>query len=164
VDKTSHGNGHKNGNGNSPHDRDSGKRVKRNAADRRRAPPQPQERRLGEVLNMLQGMVEGEFQLRMPVANDGSMLDRIAHTVNDLNARHEQMKDEIVRIERVVGREGRMDDRARIANAKGGWKTKVDTINQLVADLVMPTTEISRLLGAVARGDLTQKMALEFEG
>ncbi|MCA1665463.1 MAG: HAMP domain-containing protein, partial [Myxococcales bacterium] len=113
---------------------------------------------------MLQSMVDGEFQLRMPVASDGSLLDRIAHTINDLNARHEQMKDEIVRIERVVGREGRMDDRARISNAKGGWRTKVDTINQLVADLVMPTTEISRLLGAVARGDLTQKMALEFEG
>src|SRR5256885_7015273 len=74
------------------------------------------------------------------------------------------MTNETVRIERVVGREGRMDDRARLDGIKGGWRTKIDTINQLIADLVMPTTEISRLLGAVARGDLTQKMALQFEG
>ena len=166
MDKTSHrnGNGHKNGNGNGnhPHERHEGKRVKRTALDRRRVPPA--EERLTDVHKFLQLMVEGEFHARMPVSNDGSILDRIAHTVNELNARHEEITDEIVRIERVVGREGRMNDRARLPDAKGGWRTKVETINQIIADLVTPTTEISRLLGAVARGDLTQKMALEFEG
>ncbi|HEX8950968.1 MAG TPA: HAMP domain-containing protein, partial [Polyangia bacterium] len=109
-------------------------------------------------------MLDGEFAERLRVRDDGSLVDRIAHTINELNARHEQVTDEIVRVERVVGREGRMEDRARINGAKGGWRTKIDTTNQLIADLVTPTTEISRLLGAVARGDLTQKMALEFEG
>ena len=166
MEKTSqgNGNGHKNGNseGNPAHPRHEGKRVKRNAVDRRRLPPL--EVRLEQVHKFLQSMVDGEFHVRMQVTNDGSPIDRIAIVVNELNARHEQMTDEIVRIERVVGREGRMEDRARLDGARGGWKTKIENINQIISDLVTPTTEISRLLGAVARGDLSQKMALEFEG
>ncbi|HEX6838639.1 MAG TPA: hypothetical protein VF334_18805, partial [Polyangia bacterium] len=125
MDKTSHGNGngHKNGNGNGnpPHERHEAKRVKRNAADRRRVPPL--EARLADVHKFLQAMVDGEFHIRMPVRRDGSLIDEIAIIVNELNSRHEEMTDEIVRIERVVGREGRMDDRAHLKEANGGWRT-----------------------------------------
>ena len=176
MDKTSpgngNGNGHKNGNGNGngngPHHRDhaksreESKRVKRSAADRRRVPPL--EARLSQLLDVSRAMVDGDFEARLALAEDGSLVDEIARSLNELNARHLQMTQEIVRVERVVGREGRMEERARLDGATGGWRTKVDTINQIVADLVTPTTEISRLVGAVARGDLTQKMALEIEG
>ncbi|HXU68811.1 MAG TPA: HAMP domain-containing protein, partial [Polyangia bacterium] len=116
------------------------------------------------MLEVMRAMVDGDFQARLAVDGDDSLFDEIARSVNELNARHQLMTDEIVRIERVVGREGRMEERARLDGATGGWRTKIDNINQIVADLVTPTTEISRLLGAVARGDLTQKMVLEFEG
>src|SRR5439155_895115 len=71
---------------------------------------------------------------------------------------------EIVRLERVVGREGRMTERASLGDVSGSWKTSVNSINALIADLVQPTTEVARVLLAVAEGDLTQKMALEIEG
>ena len=120
MDKTSSGNGnghkHANGNGNgnrnAPHAEHEPKRVKRNAIDRRRVPPL--EARLGNLLQVIQCMVDGEFHVRMPVVDDGTLIDRIAHSVNELNSRHEQMTDEIVRVERVVGREGRMNERARL--------------------------------------------------
>ena len=173
MDKPTHGNGHKNGNGdgngNGSRDKSaltsskaSAKRIKRSAAERRRLPPA--EARLEGLLDVVQAMVDGEFHVRAPLSDDGSLVDDIARTINVLNARHQEMTEEIVRLERVVGREGRMEERAKLDGAQGGWRTKLDTINQLIGDLVMPTTEISRLLGAVARGDLSQKMALEFEG
>ena len=40
----------------------------------------------------------------------------------------------------------------------------MDSINALIGDLVQPTTEVARVISAVAEGDLTQKMALEIEG
>src|SRR5207253_327433 len=67
-------------------------------------------------------------------------------------------------LERVVGREGRMTERASLGDATGGWGTSVHSINTLIGDLVQPTTEVARVLIAVAEGDLTQKMALEIEG
>src|SRR5207245_192596 len=61
-------------------------------------------------------------------------------------------------------REGRMTERASLGDVSGSWKTSVNSINALIADLVQPTTEVARVLVAVAEGDLTQKMALEIEG
>src|SRR4029079_17817233 len=46
----------------------------------------------------------------------------------------------------------------------GGWATSVGSINALIGDLVQPTTEVARVISAVAEGDLAQKMALEIEG
>src|SRR5205823_1286431 len=60
--------------------------------------------------------------------------------------------------------EGRMTDRAALGDVTGCWKTSVGAINALMADLVQPTTEVARVIIAVAEGDLTQKMALELEG
>ncbi len=46
----------------------------------------------------------------------------------------------------------------------GGWAASIGSINALIGDLVQPTTEVARVISAVADGDLTQKMALEIEG
>ena len=46
----------------------------------------------------------------------------------------------------------------------GGWADEVAAINTLIDDLVWPTTEVTRAVGAVAKGDLGQSMALEVDG
>src|SRR5207244_2678874 len=46
----------------------------------------------------------------------------------------------------------------------GAWEEQIDAVNGLIDDLVRPTTEVARVIDAVADGDLTQKMALEIEG
>ena len=46
----------------------------------------------------------------------------------------------------------------------GSWRTQVDSINTLIGDLVQPTEEVARVIGAVAHGDLSQRITLETEG
>ena len=46
----------------------------------------------------------------------------------------------------------------------GGWADEVAAINMLIDDLVWPTTEVTRAVGAVAKGNLGQSMALEVDG
>ena len=65
---------------------------------------------------------------------------------------------------RVIGREGRMDQRASLGSAGGGWNSSVESLNALIDDLVRPTTEVASVLDAVADGDLDRKMALTIEG
>ena len=65
---------------------------------------------------------------------------------------------------RVVGREGRLTQRAAVPNVAGGWATIISSVNTLIDDLVRPTTEMARVIGAVAKGDLSQTMALEVDG
>jgi len=40
----------------------------------------------------------------------------------------------------------------------------VESANSLIGDLVQPSTEVARVIGAVAKGDLSQNMSLEVDG
>ena len=69
-----------------------------------------------------------------------------------------------MRVGKVVGQEGKMHERASVGPARGAWAAGMTSVNQLIADLVAPTNEVARVITAVARGDLSQKMVLEIEG
>src|SRR5271169_5743404 len=77
---------------------------------------------------------------------------------------NEHMTSELVSVGKVVGQEGKMHERASVGPAKGAWAGGMSSVNQLIADLVAPTNEVARVITAVARGDLSQKMVLEIEG
>ncbi len=121
---------------------------------------------LRPLLEALLAAKEGDFSLRLPTPkrNDDSVLGEIYHIFNDVIGLNQSMADEIVRVGRIVGREGRMTERAQLHGATGLWATSNDSINQLIEDLARPTTEVARVITAVAVGDLSQKMALEIEG
>ena len=64
---------------------------------------------------------------------------------------NERMTKEFERLGDQVGKEGKIGDRAKLPNALGSWAANVDTVNSLIADLVHPTAEMARVIGAVAR-------------
>src|SRR5476649_884033 len=74
------------------------------------------------------------------------------------------MSGEFLRVGKIVGQEGRMTERASVGPAKGAWASSVHSVNQLIGDLVAPTNEVARVITAVAKGDLSQKISLEIEG
>ena len=51
-----------------------------------------------------------------------------------------------------------------MSGAAGDWAVKADSINTLIDDLVRPTVDVARTIGAVAKGDLSQSMELEVDG
>jgi methyl-accepting chemotaxis protein len=110
------------------------------------------------------------FELDRPDAEETTnaavdrLMGEIAREFNAVVALNEAFVTQAVRVERVVGREGRMNERASLGETSGGWAESIGAINALIGDLVQPTTEIARVISAVAAGDFTQKMALEIEG
>src|SRR6266850_7624619 len=123
-----------------------------------------EEARLRQLLDALSAAQHGQFDVRLPFTRGPGLMADIARTFNQVMERNDALTTEIARLERVVGREGRMTERASLGDVAGSWKTSVESINALIADLVQPTTEVARVLVAVAEGDLTQKMALDIEG
>ncbi|MGZ3457269.1 MAG: HAMP domain-containing protein, partial [Archangium sp.] len=119
---------------------------------------------LETLLESLRAVTHGDFSVRLPPEAQPHAMEDIAHAFNAMVAMNQRMQDELVRVERVVGREGQMAERASLGPVSGGWASSIGSINSLIADLVQPTTEVARVLGAVARGDLTQKMALDLPG
>ncbi len=65
---------------------------------------------------------------------------------------------------RSSARKARSRQRARVRGASGGWDTKLRAVNELIDDMVQPTAEVARVIGAVAKGDLSQAMAVEIDG
>jgi HAMP domain-containing protein/signal transduction histidine kinase/DNA-binding response OmpR family regulator len=140
-----------------------GRRKKRNGdGDSGHGPGE--DHRLRDLLGALQAAGEGDFAVRLPFTRGSGLMPEIARAFNSVVSRNEALTGELLRMEKVVGREGRMTERASLGNVRGGWGTSVSSINALIGDLVQPTTEVARVLIAVAEGDLTQKMALEIEG
>ena len=115
------------------------------------------------VLRALTSMKKGDFSVRMPVDFVG-VQGKIADTLNDILELSDRNATEIERISTVVGKEGKLSARAQVAAAGGQWGVMAESVNNLITDLVQPTNEIARVIGAVAKGDLTRTMAIEFDG
>ena len=115
------------------------------------------------LLATLMALKKGDFSVRMPSDWTG-MAGKIADTLNDIIETKEKMVHVVTDVSRVVGREGRLTQRAQVPNMSGGWSTIISAVNALIDDLVRPTTEMARVIGAVAKGDLSQTMALEVDG
>jgi HAMP domain-containing protein/CheY-like chemotaxis protein/signal transduction histidine kinase len=116
-----------------------------------------------ELLAALLRYQDGDFSMRLAV--DGTGLDgKIADAFNAILSVSARRSHEIARVCRVVGKEGKLKQRMSVPGAVGGWADEVVSFNTLIDDLVWPTTEVTRTIGAVAKGDLTQSMALEVDG
>jgi CheY-like chemotaxis protein/HAMP domain-containing protein len=89
---------------------------------------------------------------------------KIADTLNDVIEMNDRLVKELERVSRVVGREGKITQRAAPPVADGAWVSLIESVNTLIDDLAQPTTEMARVMGAVANGDLSQTMALEVDG
>ncbi len=119
---------------------------------------------LEDLRDALLAAEEGDFSIRLPTRGSKALKGEISQAFNAMAAMNQKLVREIVRLERVVGREGQMTERASLGEAQGDWAIGIRSINSLIGDLVQPTTEVARVLLAVADGDLTQKMALELDG
>jgi HAMP domain-containing protein/CheY-like chemotaxis protein len=115
------------------------------------------------LLKTLMSIKKGDFSARLPVEQVGTA-GKIYDTLNDIIEMLESGTSEFVRISTVVGKEGKVSERASLPGARGGWAARVNALNTLVTDLVQPTTEMARVITAVANGDLSQKMTLEIDG
>src|SRR5213082_2339312 len=118
---------------------------------------------LKQLLNALIAFKRGNFSVRLPADWTG-LTGKVADTFNEVIAINERMSGELERIGRVVGKEGRISQRVSLGAVSEGWADSIDCINTLIGDLVHPTSEMSRVIGAVAKGDLSKKMAREIEG
>src|ERR1700732_3728543 len=116
-----------------------------------------------QVLAALFAFKKGDFSVRLPV-NQVGLAGKIADVLNDIFELNENMANELARVSTAVGKEGRIGQRASLNAGAGRWSASMESVNSLISDLVQPSTEIARVIGAVAQGDLSQKMSLEVEG
>src|SRR5580692_11582160 len=113
-----------------------------------------------ELLHALQAMRGGDFSVRMMRDQDG-IAGKIADTFNEIVAANQKMAQELERVGEVVGKEGRTKQRVRFGMPMGAWSEMEGSVNSLIDDLLWPTSEVTRVISAVAKGDLLQTVHLD---
>ncbi|RWC95801.1 MAG: response regulator [Mesorhizobium sp.] len=116
-----------------------------------------------QILNSLKAFRRGDFSVRIDNVYEGIDSD-IADAFNQIVELNDQVTKEFERLSRVVGKDGRIGERGHVRNATGSWESSVRSVNDLIEDMVQPTAEVARVIGAVAKGDLSQTMMVEIDG
>ncbi len=115
------------------------------------------------LLAGLQRLHEGDFSVRLRLREPG-LSQQIAEIFNSLARRNQQLTHEFVRVADLVGRQGRIAERASLGGMQGSWGTMMDAQNRAIDDLVQTIIEISRVIRAVASGDLSQTVPNDVAG
>ena len=112
------------------------------------------------LLDALDAFKKGDFSVRLDFGMNG-MAGKVAEAFNEVLELNERLVGELERISQVVGKAGRLNQRATLGDVGGSWEHAIKSVNTLISNLVHPTVETARVIGAVAKGDLSQTMALE---
>ncbi len=115
---------------------------------------------VGVLLGALASLKKGDHSTRLPLEWTG-LSGKISEAFNDLVDLNEGIARELARLRQVVGKQGKLNERGSLGELRGFWKDSLASVNALIDDLVHPTSETARVIGAVAQGDLSQSMALE---
>src|SRR5205809_2459266 len=117
----------------------------------------------GQLLRALMAFKRGDFSVRLPDDWTG-VAGKIADTFNEVIAKNQRLTLELDGIGRAVGKKGRITQRASLGDVSNSWADASRSVNGLISDLVHPTSEMARVIGAVAKGDLSKTMATDIEG
>jgi HAMP domain-containing protein/signal transduction histidine kinase/CheY-like chemotaxis protein len=118
---------------------------------------------LSAIHAALVALRRGDPAAKLPIQGS-PQFTKVADVFNDLVEQNVAMAEELAKLSQAVGKEGKLKRRAALPQARGFWAQSVENINALIDDLVHPTNEAARVIGAVAQGDLSKSMALEIDG
>ncbi|WP_374119314.1 HAMP domain-containing protein [Streptomyces odontomachi] len=120
----------------------------------------------GQVRNIAQvttAVANGDLSQKVTVDVSGEML-ALKNTVNTMVDQLSSFADQVTRMARDVGTEGRLGGQARVDGVSGTWKELTDSVNFMAGNLTSQVRQIAQVTTAVARGDLSQKIDVDARG
>src|SRR5205807_916604 len=88
----------------------------------------------------------------------------LKNTINTMVDQLSSFADEVTRVAREVGTEGKLGGQAEVKGVSGTWKDLTDNVNFMAGNLTSQVRNIAQVATAVARGDLSQKITVEAKG
>ncbi|CAN2048048.1 methyl-accepting chemotaxis protein WspA [Candidatus Magnetomoraceae bacterium gMMP-1] len=119
-----------------------------------------QVRNIAEVTT---AVAEGDLTKKITVQAQGEMLD-MKNTINQMVDQLGSFGDEVTRVAREVGTDGRLGGQARVEGVSGTWKELTENVNFMASNLTDQVRNIAEVTTAVAEGDLTQKITVDAKG
>src|SRR5437762_724293 len=108
-------------------------------------------------------VANGDLSKKITVDVRGEILD-LKNTINTMVDQLNAFAGEVTRVAREVGTEGKLGGQAYVRGVSGTWKDLTDSVNRMAANLTSQVRGIAKVVTAVARGDLKQKLVFEAKG
>src|SRR5207245_2645171 len=93
----------------------------------------------------------------------GEILE-LKNTINTMVDQLNAFANEVTRVAREVGTEGKLGGQADVKGVGGTWKDLTDNVNTMASNLTDQVRGIARVVTAVANGDLTRAIGVEASG
>jgi signal transduction histidine kinase/HAMP domain-containing protein/ActR/RegA family two-component response regulator len=119
-----------------------------------------------QVRNIAQvttAVAEGDLSQKITVDARGEIL-ALKSTVNTMVDQLSSFADEVTRVAREVGTEGKLGGQAQVKGVSGTWRDLTESVNQLASTLTIQLRAIAEVSTSVARGDLTQQITVQARG
>jgi len=115
------------------------------------------------IAKVASAIAAGDLQQKIVVEARGEILE-LKNTVNTMVDQLSAFADQVSRVAREVGTEGKLGGQASVEGVRGTWKELTDNVNQMASNLTNQVRDISAVATAIARGDMTRKISVEVRG
>ncbi|MFC5829600.1 HAMP domain-containing protein [Nonomuraea insulae] len=108
-------------------------------------------------------VARGDLSQKITVSARGEILE-LKNTLNTMVDQLSSFADEVTRVAREVGTDGRLGGQADVKGVSGTWKALTESVNVMADNLTAQVRSIAQVTTAVAKGDLTQKIRVDARG
>ncbi|MFI5570322.1 HAMP domain-containing protein [Streptomyces sp. NPDC051740] len=115
------------------------------------------------IAQVTTAVAKGDLSQKITVDARGEILE-LKNTINTMVDQLSAFADEVTRVAREVGTEGRLGGQAQVRGVSGTWKDLTDNVNVMASNLTGQVRSIAQVASAVGRGDLSQRIRVEAAG
>jgi CheY-like chemotaxis protein/HAMP domain-containing protein/GAF domain-containing protein len=108
-------------------------------------------------------VANGDLSQKITVEARGEILE-LKNTVNTMVEKLRVFADEVTRVAKEVGTEGKLGGQAEVPGVAGTWKGLTDSVNAMANSLTAQVRNIADVATAVTKGDLTRQITVEAQG
>ncbi|WP_443047796.1 HAMP domain-containing protein [Streptomyces sp. H39-S7] len=116
-----------------------------------------------QIAQVTTAVARGDLSQKIDVDARGEILE-LKNTINTMVDQLSSFADQVTRVARDVGTEGRLGGQAQVPGVAGVWRDLTDSVNGMAGNLTAQVRNIAQVATAVARGDLSQKIDVDARG
>ena len=116
-----------------------------------------------QIAQVTTAVARGDLSQKIEVDARGEILE-LKNTINTMVDQLSAFADQVTRVARDVGTEGRLGGQAQVPGVAGVWRDLTDSVNGMAGNLTAQVRNIAQVATAVARGDLSQKIDVDARG
>ncbi|MFG3659445.1 HAMP domain-containing protein [Streptomyces sp. NPDC047706] len=116
-----------------------------------------------DIAQVATAVAKGDLSQKIDVPARGEILE-LKETVNTMVDQLSAFADEVTRVAREVGSEGRLGGQAKVPGVAGVWRDLTDSVNLMAGNLTSQVRNVAQVTTAVAKGDLSQKITVDARG